>query len=66
MSLHPPLPSLQRRMLGTLLQELKRNLIRPEEDAVSLLEGCSNLLQDKKWNRRALQAVEKHKVEKPH
>ena len=65
MSLHPPLPSLQRRMLGTSLQELKRNLIRAE-DAVSLLEGCSNFLQDKKWNRCALQAVEKQKVEKPH
>ena len=66
MSLHPPLPSLQGRVLKTSLQELKRNLIRAEEDAVSLLEGCSNLLQHKKWNRCALQAVEKQKVEKPH
>ena len=65
MPLHPLWTSLQGQVLGTSLQELKRNLIRAE-DAVSLLEGCSNLLQDKKWNRRALQAVEKQKVEKPH
>ena len=65
MPLHPLWTSLQGQVLGTSLQELKRNLIRAE-DAVSLLEGCSNFLQDKKWNRCALQAVEKQKVEKPH